>query len=127
MRKTLISLAFACVMLTGCDWSAVESGAEKVKSAGESAGAVVAQAEQLVPAISGLTAVVLGLTSIASGVAAFAARRKTAKVAAAASAAAEAVGKGGGTALVNAASVLGVAADIANAYAKIKATTVSSK
>ena len=126
MKKTFISLALLCVIATGCDWSAVESGANKVKSAGESVGEVVAQAEQIFPAASGATAVVLGLTSIASGIAAFAARRKTAKVAAAASAAADSV-PGGGTALVNAASVLGVASDVAKAYASIRSTTVSSK
>ena len=126
MKKTMITLALVCVIVTGCDWEAVESGAKKAESAGAKVGEVVAQVESIFPAATGATTLVLGLTSIASAIAAFAARRKTAKVAAAASAAAESV-SGGGTALVNAASVLGVAAEIAGAYAKIKSTTVSAK
>jgi hypothetical protein len=126
MKKTLITLALVCVIVTGCDWAAVESGANKAKSAGESVGEVVAQVESIFPAATGATTLVLGLTNIAAAVAAFAARRKGQKIAAAASAAAESV-PGGGAALVNAASVLGVAADVAKAYSAIRSTTVSSK
>jgi uncharacterized membrane protein YjgN (DUF898 family) len=127
MKKILLTSVLTLTICAGCDWSAVESGAKKAESMGQKAGEVVAQVEQVFPAATGATTLVLGLTNIAAAVAAFAARRKAQKIAAAASAAADAVGKGGGTALVNAASVLGVASDIAKAYAGIKATNVSSK
>lgn len=126
MRKTILAIALIGMVATGCDWGSVEAGANKVKAAGESAGEVVAQVEQVFPVATGATAVVLGLTNIAAGIAAFAARRKTKKVAAAASSAADQF-QGGGKALVNAASVLGVAADIARVYEGIKATQVKDK
>ena len=125
MRKHLL-IATLVLCAAGCDWSAVESGAKKAEDIGTKAGEVVAQVEQVFPAATGATTLVLGLTNIAAAVAAFAARRKAQKIAAAASAAAEST-PGGGAALVNAASVVGVAADIAKAYAGIKATTVSAK
>jgi hypothetical protein len=124
MKKTILAIFAIAVISAGCNYEALESGANKVKAAGESVGEVVAQVESIFPAATGATTLVLGLTNIAAGIAAFAARRKAQKIAAAASAAADSL-PGGGTALVNAASVLGVAADVARAYSSIKSTTVS--
>jgi hypothetical protein len=123
MKNTILAVLAVAVLSAGCNWEAVESGAKKVEAAGQSAVEVVAQVEQVFPATAGATAVVLGITNIAAGIAAFAARRKAQKIATAASAAADSL-PGGGTALVNAASVLGVAADVAKAYSAIKSTTV---